>query len=89
MLIYNIRNLILLIVTLLLLLVLFAPIVIEKYKNKYLYKVKSNFCENKKMANAYMPQKCCYFDKNKKEFTCKDKNCRCKSKETGICEICY
>lgn len=25
----------------------------------------------------------------KKKFVCEDKNCRCKSKETGICEICY
>lgn len=81
---------VILIIILLILIVLISTTVIENYSNnKYLYKIKSNYCKNKNLDDSYMPQRCCYFNKKKKKFVCEDKNCRCKSKETGICEICY
>lgn len=86
---YKIKYVILLIIILLILIVLISTTMIENYSNNYLYKIKSNYCANKNLDDSYMPQKCCYFNKKKKEFMCEDKNCRCKSKETGICEICY
>ena len=85
----KINNLILLIITILILIILFTPFIIEKYKSKYLYKIKSDYCQKKNLISSYMPQQCCYFDKKKKEFICKEKNCRCKSKRTGNCKICY
>jgi len=85
---YLITIILLIILILTIIINIFSFIKIEKYKNNnYLSKIKSNYCEQKNLENSYMPQKCCYF-KNKK-FICKDKNCRCKSKKTGICKLCY
>jgi len=59
----------------------------ENFKGKYLYKTRYT-CDNPNHIPASTPEICCTMKHGR--FSCDNmRNCKCKNKDTGVCEVCY